>query len=770
MICLLVAGSRASVKTDPVTGSTSNGVESAVIATSPVELGFGNCAAIQQELETLYQEAFVRKLAEQDDSEIWARISELNLLLSGRNESTSLDEGGETCDNAVVISSLPYCDTGNTSDNENNFQPNPDDRCGPNPPGEDIQGDGNDVVYAYTPQQTEVVSISLCGSLYDTYLYIYQGGCPGDSSAVLVCCSDDHGGACPNGSGNLTSCCNELALTAGETYYIIVDGWRGSSNGDYRLHMNYGIRCEQCPPEPCVDCPADAYQSIEPVCENGYVDQTNAGCLPGAAPLYETANCNSVICGTGGTYAGPNGDGRNDEDWYLLELDQQDSLIICVLADAPGTWGIWRILGNEICGDVLLLDIDNFDHCDSVYYRGCVPAGRYWVGIVLAENTPCGTNYLIDIQCLPCIPRIGRCCYDSDHSPACADELTREECAELEGLWTEGATCEECCPTDFCDTWIEIPGVHSYIHTENSCCSIPVDFCVGENGCDEGDCYPANRAVIYRMVLEADAIMTLVAAGPGDNQLMVFTDCNDPEGSCVASSDNGLPFVGGAEQLVNLSLPAGSYFVSTSHYFWNSFPCGEITLRIISDTPLPVELIGFDAIALDGAIKLSWQTASESNSSHFDVLRDGTLVNRVTATNSATGSSYTWTDNSVENGRAYHYSLVAVDLNGTQSVVGEVNAMPTAEAATIREFALHQNFPNPFNPETMITFDLPQSSEVRLAVINALGQEVVVLASGLLDAGRHNMSFDGSALPSGLYFYHLTAGDFTQMRKMILLK
>ena len=85
-------------------------------------------------------------------------------------------------------------------------------------------------------------------------------------------------------------------------------------------------------------------------------------------------------------------------------------------------------------------------------------------------------------------------------------------------------------------------------------------------------------------------------------------------------------------------------------------------------------------------------------------------------------------------------------------------------------FELAQNFPNPFNPVTRIRFGLPNSADIRLSVYNALGQEVMVLVSGTQEAGYHTVEVDGSQLASGLYFYKLEAGEFLQIRKMLLMK
>ena len=83
---------------------------------------------------------------------------------------------------------------------------------------------------------------------------------------------------------------------------------------------------------------------------------------------------------------------------------------------------------------------------------------------------------------------------------------------------------------------------------------------------------------------------------------------------------------------------------------------------------------------------------------------------------------------------------------------------------------LHQNYPNPFNPSTIIEFELPKSSIVRLSVYDMLGREVSVLLNERREAGVHEVRFDGSNLASGVYFYRLTAGDFLQTRRLLLLR
>jgi hypothetical protein len=88
----------------------------------------------------------------------------------------------------------------------------------------------------------------------------------------------------------------------------------------------------------------------------------------------------------------------------------------------------------------------------------------------------------------------------------------------------------------------------------------------------------------------------------------------------------------------------------------------------------------------------------------------------------------------------------------------------------ITSFALHQNHPNPFNPSTTISFDLPTQSVVTLKIFNVLGQEVATLVDGKVDAGRHQEQWDAGRLASGVYFCRMSAGDYTAIRKLMMVK
>ncbi len=104
----------------------------------------------------------------------------------------------------------------------------------------------------------------------------------------------------------------------------------------------------------------------------------------------------------------------------------------------------------------------------------------------------------------------------------------------------------------------------------------------------------------------------------------------------------------------------------------------------------------------------------------------------------------------------------------TRTTPDIVSTSPTGELPS--SIVLHANFPNPFNATTEIRFDLPRAVQTSLKVYDGLGREVAELAGGVMNAGAHTLTFDASALASGVYFYRLEAGEFGETRKMALLK
>jgi hypothetical protein len=100
------------------------------------------------------------------------------------------------------------------------------------------------------------------------------------------------------------------------------------------------------------------------------------------------------------------------------------------------------------------------------------------------------------------------------------------------------------------------------------------------------------------------------------------------------------------------------------------------------------------------------------------------------------------------------------------SDIGISSGNPVGE----KSFTLHQNYPNPFNPKTVISFQLAIDSQVELTIYNMCGQKIETLISGKKQKGYQKIAWDASALTSGIYFYRLKTENFTQTRKMALVK
>jgi len=119
-----------------------------------------------------------------------------------------------------------------------------------------------------------------------------------------------------------------------------------------------------------------------------------------------------------------------------------------------------------------------------------------------------------------------------------------------------------------------------------------------------------------------------------------------------------------------------------------------------------------------------------------------------------------------------------VTINNLNSVIVQTAVYDTIPPIGIQNlntgvpqvFNLYQNYPNPFNPVTNIKFDIPKASDVKITVYDLLGSEVGVLFNGKLEAGFYSTDFNASSLSSGIYFYRIDAGDYTSVKRMVLVK
>jgi hypothetical protein len=184
-----------------------------------------------------------------------------------------------------------------------------------------------------------------------------------------------------------------------------------------------------------------------------------------------------------------------------------------------------------------------------------------------------------------------------------------------------------------------------------------------------------------------------------------------------------------------------------------------------------VDLASFEAVSSDGMITLNWRTMSEISNASWIIERDGKMIATLEGQgDKETSTDYTYTDRDVVNGLTYSYTLKAVNYDGNEDVYGPVTATPAASGTLPSEYALSQNYPNPFNASTVIRYSLASNDHVSLKIYNVYGQEVASLVDADQKAGQYTVQWNGSGISSGVYFYTLNAGDFSQTKKMVYTK
>ena len=193
----------------------------------------------------------------------------------------------------------------------------------------------------------------------------------------------------------------------------------------------------------------------------------------------------------------------------------------------------------------------------------------------------------------------------------------------------------------------------------------------------------------------------------------------------------------------------------------------------LSQVALAVQLTSLTAtVAKGNSVFLQWNTATEEDNLGFEVQRLAqnaeewvVLVFLEGARTSGTPHSYSYQDKGLQPG-SYSYRLRQVRGDGSSAYTWAMSVEVTVPS----QFSLAQNYPNPFNPSTTLEYDLPRETHVQLVVYDNLGREIRTLTDEVQPAGYYKVVFDASDLASGMYLYRLTAGGFTKVRKLLLIR
>ena len=298
----------------------------------------------------------------------------------------------------------------------------------------------------------------------------------------------------------------------------------------------------------------------------------------------------------------------------------------------------------------------------------------------------------------------------------------------------------------------------------------PVDFV------DANTVYAATSGSIYKST-NGGSTWALKFSLSAEINGLFFLDANNGVAVGGAMMDGPVVYStsDGGTSWTQQTTPGGGMGYMTSAFFVNAnlgFVVGTDGLIInTSNGVLPVELMSFTANINASGIMLNWKTATEVNNYGFDIERKSastwTKVGFVEGHGTTNApQSYRYSDNS-EAGKIV-YRLKQIDRDGKfeYSQTVEVTAVTAP-----KEFALAQNFPNPFNPTTSISFTVPSNGHATLKILNILGQEVATLFNGEAVGGMYNqVQFNASAFASGVYFSRLECGGKVLMKNMTLVK
>lgn len=217
------------------------------------------------------------------------------------------------------------------------------------------------------------------------------------------------------------------------------------------------------------------------------------------------------------------------------------------------------------------------------------------------------------------------------------------------------------------------------------------------------------------------------------------------------------------------------YFRSDGSIQNDGWYIDNVKISVYNST-VPVELISFNAEVVNNRVELTWMTATETNNRGFEIERS--QKSNVKSQNEwetigfVQGSgttmipqSYSFVDANLKSGK-YFYRLKQIDFDGTFEYSNTIEM----DFAPVTSFVLDQNYPNPFNPTTKISWQSPVSSRQILKVYDILGNEIATLVDEYKEAGRYEVGFDATNLPSGIYFYKLQSNNFSDVKKMVLMR
>ena len=331
-----------------------------------------------------------------------------------------------------------------------------------------------------------------------------------------------------------------------------------------------------------------------------------------------------------------------------------------------------------------------------------------------------------------------------------------------------------------------------------------------------GVCYQLNLAVSSSLLHKFSYIPGDVVSG-GPNDYEIFSQYRSRQLNSGSFSYAPSPFATDVEDMsynsrIDITKTPNNHLhmvykgdaIDSKYIEWNdglssSVACGRISTRITSSGNdiyvgyiknnhlylrqrdyAPMIPANFSATVENQHPKVTWNANEEADLANYEVWKkknNGSWYLQTTTTNiyyTDTGETICWQDYA-------YYKIRAADENDNKSaftnyVMFTVFGKRAMDDDIVLKndipdsYQMSQNYPNPFNPSTTIRFGLPKAENVLLQVYNVSGQLVATLVNGYLEAGYHNIDFNGHQLSSGIYLYKLTTDNFTKVKRMLIVK
>jgi len=719
-------------------------------------------------------------------------------------------QGGEDIATAVVIDVFPYNNTGTTEGYTDDY----DETCpysGSTSP---------DVVYSFTPTASTALDISLCGegTGYDTKVYVYENEAGALASTIdggeASACNDDE---CENSTTNYLSFLPGVLCEPGNTYYIVVDGYGGAS-GAYEIDI-----METDLPSPLMSY--NVYRGGEIVGSTDHVDSTSFAefvTVEGDHVYYATAvyevygesdpsNSSTVtveapapLCNAPQNLMAESLSNDVSLSWEAPEggagwFGYNDGVFVTSVGlNAAAQFSVAIRFGQEELSDYngMALSKVRFAHNEpTAFYQVAIWTAEFGGEPVLVDTTE-----WMDGADIPALEF-----YEVELDESITIDWTQE-------LWI-GYNIDT--PAGFpagCDGGPAVTGYGDLISLGTEFISMNAAYGLNYNWMIDGFAdYADGRSIASMAPINVEYSTTsttnepeeyrlptpIVINTPGERDMTDYILYRDGEAEDTLDIDENTYY--------DMDVEWGDHSYYVTALYNNSEECGEsepsntVDVSLVNHAPPAVMLLQPD----DGTTI----TVTESNSGD-DFPFIWTAVNDedndpVMYVVSATDEDGAMSDTSMavagwfptigelaapllEDSVAvmtYSWNVWASDpwdstasSNGPRSLTIDVSGLLALDGIGLPEvFALHNNYPNPFNPVTNITYDIPEVAQVTLDIYNVSGQKVRTLAQGQHEPGRYRIQWNatndyGNPLSSGMYIYRIHAGDFVSVKKLILMK